>query len=125
MTLQWVLVDAVIELHQQQIEQHGGADGIRDRGALESALARPAQLLAYGSPDLSDLAAALAFGIVRNHPFTDGNKRVSFLASVLFLRLNGCDLGRGDYHQRWFDFAADKGTESELAAWFRERIVRL
>jgi len=86
MTLQWVLVDAVIELHQQQIEQHGGADGIRDRGALESALARPAQLLAYGNPDLSDLAAALAFGIVRNHPFTDGNKRVSFLASVLFLR---------------------------------------
>lgn len=123
MTIQWVLVDAIIELHQQQIKAHGGAEGVRDRGALESALARPAHLRVYGTPDLADLAAALALGIVRNHPFIDGNKRVSFLSSVIFLRLNGCDLARGDYHQTWFDLAAGKVSELELAAWFRERIA--
>ena len=120
MTLQWVLVDAVIELHQQQIEQHGGADGIRDRGALESALARPAQLLAYGNPDLRRLHSALS-AIIHSPTATSGYR----FSLAYYSYANGCDLGRGDYHQRWFDLAADKGTESELAAWFRERIVRL
>ena len=76
-------------LHDESLAEHGGRPGLRDEGLLESALARPHQLLAYGEPDLAALAAAYAFGLVRNHAFVDGNKRAAFLATGLFLALNG------------------------------------
>jgi death on curing protein len=84
----WIPIEAVIDEHRKQIDRHGGDHGLRDRGLLESAVARARNLYAYGQPDLADLAATLAFGITRNHPF-DGNKRASFFVSVSFLRLNG------------------------------------
>lgn len=88
----WLLRDVVLALHAEQLAEHGGPEGMRDQGAFESALARPENLFAYGDPDTADLAAAYAFGLARNHAFTDGNKRISFAACISFLRLNGFDL---------------------------------
>lgn len=79
-------------LHAEQLRLHGGASGIRDEGLLESALARPLQTEAYGEPDLHELAAAYLFGIVKNHPFVDGNKRTGFAAADLFLYFNGLSI---------------------------------
>lgn len=79
-------------MHAEQLRLHGGAAGIRDEGMLESALARPLQKQAYGEPDLCDLAAAYLFGIVKNHPFVDGNKRTGFAAADLFLYFNGLSI---------------------------------
>ena len=76
-------------LHDESLAEHGGAPGIRDEGLLKSALARPLNLVAYGEPDLADLAAAYGVGLAKNHPFVDGNKRAAFLALGLFLALNG------------------------------------
>ena len=86
---EWVLHETVLALHEQLLAQFGGLSGVRDVGLLESALARPRQLLAYGKPTLASLAAAYADGLVRNHPFLDGNKRTGFTVAVLFLELNG------------------------------------
>ena len=86
---EWVLHDTVLALHEQLLAEFGGLSGVRDAGLLESALARPKQLLAYGKPTLTALAAAYAEGLVRNHPFLDGNKRTGFTVAVLFLELNG------------------------------------
>ncbi|MEI8042865.1 MAG: type II toxin-antitoxin system death-on-curing family toxin [Verrucomicrobiota bacterium] len=86
---QWLLQETVLALHERLLAEFGGLSGIRDAGLLDSALARPQQLFAYGRPSMSDLAAAYAFGLVRNHPFLDGNKRIGFAAAVLFLELNG------------------------------------
>lgn len=82
----------VIAIHERVLADHGGESGIRDRGLLESALAQPLQIHAYGSPDLATLAAAYAAGIIRNHPFVDGNKRVGFMAAYTFLACNGVRL---------------------------------
>lgn len=88
--LLWIDTQDAIALHSRLLELHGGAEGLRDLGLLESALARPRQLAAYGrSPDVVDLAAAYTVGIVRNHPFVDGNKRTGFVVGILFLELNG------------------------------------
>jgi death on curing protein len=122
MTPKWIPIKAVIDQQRREIARTGGPQGIRDRGLLESAPARPQQLANYGSPDFADLAAALAFGIVRNHAFIDGNKRTSFFASVAFLRLNGLTLEHGEYQDTWFALADDKITEDQLATWFGERI---
>ena len=86
---EWVLHETVLALHEQLLAQFGGLSGVRDVGLLESALARPRQLLAYGNPTLASLAAAYVDGLVRNHPFLDGNKRVAFVTAVVFLELNG------------------------------------
>lgn len=88
----WVLRSVVEAMHDAQLAEHGGAAGVRDVGMLESALSRPKQLHAYGGGDIFDLAAASAFGLVRNHPFVDGNKRTAFLTAYVFLRLNGLSL---------------------------------
>lgn len=85
----WLSVDLVVDIHSEQLALFGGPDGIRDRGLLESALARPLNKFAYGDDDLASLAASYAFGIARNHPFVDGNKRVAFAAFLVFLGLNG------------------------------------
>lgn len=121
----WLPKRAVLALHDEQLETHGGPTGIRDEGALESALARPENLLAYGEPDVADLAAAYAFGLARNHAFVDGNKRISFVACVTFLRLNGSDIpieDTADNIATWIALASGALSEADLAAWLRARI---
>ncbi|MES2460133.1 MAG: type II toxin-antitoxin system death-on-curing family toxin, partial [Armatimonadota bacterium] len=90
----WLREDVVLAIHRRQLAEHGGSEGVRDSGLLSSALARPQNLLAYGepTPDLPSLAAAYAFGIVRNHPFVDGNKRTGYVVCRTFLIINGQDI---------------------------------
>src|SRR5260221_5478394 len=92
MAYRWVGLRAAVAIHDLQIVEHGGAEGLRDMALLESALARPHQLLAFGAPDIATLAACYAGGILRNHPFVDGNKRTAWLLAVTFLDLNGYDV---------------------------------
>jgi death-on-curing protein len=109
-------------VHQKTLLEQGGAPGIRDEGLLESALARPINILEYAlEPNLFDLAAAYGFGIASNHPFIDGNKRVAFYASVGFLRINGVYLkaGEADAAVTFVALAAGELSEEELASWFR------
>lgn len=115
----------VLALHDEQLAEHGGPPGMRDEGLLESTLARPPNLLAYGTPDLAALAAAYASGIVRDHPFADGNKRVSLVVTELFLALNGSALDATDAEcvSMWRLLAAGSVSEEDLAIWLRERIV--
>jgi death-on-curing protein len=122
----WVALSAVLAIHEEQLAEHGGLDGIRDRGLLESALHRPRDLQSYGQPDLADLAAAYAFGIARNHPFLDGNKRTSAVVTRLFLRLNGHDLGATQAERLaiWLALGAGETTEQALAGWMRGRLVK-
>jgi death-on-curing protein len=91
-TWRWLLNGVVLALHDEQLAEHGGSLGVRDAGLLSSALARPQNQAVYGDPSVFDLAAAYAFGIKRNHPFVDGNKRTGFLAAYVFLDLNGWEL---------------------------------
>lgn len=109
-------------LHDESLAEHGGRPGLRDEGLLESALARPHQLLAYGDPDLCALAAAYAFGLARNHAFVDGNKRVAFLATGLFLGLNGHRLvtTQADATLTMLALAAGDLREEEFAQWLRD-----
>jgi len=85
----WIEEDLVLAIHDRQLVEHGGAEGLRDESLLRSALARPLNNLAYASSDILELATRYTAGIVRNHPFVDGNKRTGFVAGVLFLELNG------------------------------------
>lgn len=96
MPIVWVEKSVVLALHEEHLAEHGGAVGIRDHGLLESALFRPQNLAGYGDPDLAALAAAYGFGIIRNHPFMDGNKRTAFTVTELFLALNGLELVADD-----------------------------
>jgi death-on-curing protein len=89
---EWLSVDIVLDVHAEQLALFGGPDGVRDLGMLESALARPINRFAHGETDLAALAAAYAFGLAKNHPFVDGNKRAAFASIVVFLGLNGIDL---------------------------------
>jgi death-on-curing protein len=118
----WLRKDTIIAVHQKTLLEQGGAPGIRDEGLLESALARPINILEYAlEPNLFDLAAAYGFGIASNHPFIDGNKRVAFYASVGFLRINGVYLkaGEADAAVTFVALAAGELSEEELASWFR------
>lgn len=116
---QWVLKDTVLLLHEQSLAEHGGSSGIRDEGLLDSALGKPQNLFAYGSPTLFDLAASYVFGLVKNHPFLDGNKRTGFVVGVLFLELNGYRLlaSEADAAIRTLALAAGEMAESAYAAW--------
>jgi death on curing protein len=120
----WIHPDVLLAAHDEQLEEHGGAAGIRDRGLFESALARPRNLVAYGNPDAAALAAAYAFGIIKNHPFADGNKRTGFVALELFLDLNGFELIADDAQcvLVMLSVAAGSYSETELAAWIRRNI---
>lgn len=120
----WVDPAAALAAHREQLQEHGGGDGIRDSGLFESAMARPRNLAAYGEPDAAALAAACAFGIARNHPFVDGNKRTAAVVSETFLNLNGFMLDASDAELVvvFLDLAAGELGESELAEWFRERV---
>jgi death on curing protein len=117
----WVLRSVVDAPHDAQLAEHGGASGIRDMGLLESALARPQNLHAYGETDPCRLAAAYAFGIARNHPFVDGNKRTAFLAAYVFLRVNGLDLTADEVSVTvsMTTLAAGETTEPGFADWLR------
>jgi death-on-curing protein len=119
----WVREDVVLAVHLRQLAEHGGGEGIRDEGLLQSALARPQNLLAYGdpSPDLASLAAAYAYGIARNHPFVDGNKRTALIVSRLFLLLNGMDLvaTQKEKYSTFLALAASELSEEKLANWVR------
>ncbi|MBI5920541.1 MAG: type II toxin-antitoxin system death-on-curing family toxin [Betaproteobacteria bacterium] len=120
----WIERSVVIAAHNEQLAEHGGAAGTRDSGLLESALARPENLAAYGDPDAAALAAAYGFGIVRNHPFVDGNKRAALIATELFLALNGFDLVVGDVEcvVTILALAAGELDEAEFADWLRAHI---
>jgi death-on-curing protein len=121
--VEWVAYKTVLIYHDIQIEEHGGAHGIRDDGALRSALARPENLAAYGEPDLFDLAPAYARGIVQNHPFLDGNKRTGFVVAVAFLDLNGqaLEVDEAEAAVIFLRLAAGDLSEPELAGWFRRK----
>jgi death on curing protein len=121
----WIGADVVYAVHDRQIAEHGGLDGLRDRGAVESALARPQNLAAYGEPDAADLAASYAYGLARSHGFADGNKRTAWVIARLFLADNG-------YRLRFDPTEAVRATEklaagtleeSQLAEWFRHQLV--
>jgi death-on-curing protein len=122
----WVREDVVLAVHLRQLAEHGGGEGIRDEGLLQSALARPQNLLAYGSPppDLAGLAAAYAYGIARNHPFVDGNKRTALIVSRLFLLLNGMDLvaTQEEKYSTFLALAAGELSEEDLANWVRAHL---
>lgn len=122
----WLGKTLVLAIHARQIAEHGGTAELRDEGLLESALARAQQLHAYGdpAPDLADLAAALAHGIARNHPFVDGNKRTAHVAYRTFLLLNGAELVASDEEKYINMLSLAEGTlaERDFAAWLRERV---
>ena len=117
----WLKQAAILALHNEQLAEHGGGAGVRDLALLESALARPLNLVAYGDPDAEALAAAYAAGIVRNHPFVDGNKRTGFIAAALFLELNGrrFDADEVDVVRVVLQLAAGDLTEEAFADWLR------
>jgi death on curing protein len=121
----WVVPGVVGAIHDRQLAEHGGGDGLRDAGLLSSALARPENAAAYGAPDAADLAAAYAFGIAKNHPFVDGNKRAAWAVARLFLRLNNCRLEfvAAEAIAAVEALAAGSLDEAELAAWFRVRLT--
>ena len=123
----WRWVDAAVvhAIHDRQLAEHGGLSGVRDAGAVESALARPQNLVAYGAPDAADLAAAYAYGLARNHGFSDGNKRTAWVIARLFLADNGISLRFDPMEAVRTIEAVAAGTlsENELALWFRDRIV--
>jgi len=121
MTWRWIPKDTVLGIHSKSIAAYGGSGGVRDEGLLESALDRPKNLVAYGEPSVFELAAAYGFGLVRNHPFIDGNKRTAFLTVALFLRLNGFALAAAEPEATatMLAFAAGEVSEDEFALWLK------
>lgn len=115
----WVDLEVALAIHDEQLAEHGGQTGVRDRGLLESAKGRPMNQLAYGEHSLARLAACYAFGISRNHPFLDGNKRTSLVVAELFLVLNGLELTSNDTETvaTFLQLAAGELTEEALADW--------
>ena len=123
----WVTAAVVLAVHDEQIAEHGGAAGTRDPGLLESALARPQNVAAYDpNADIAALAAAYAFGIARNHPFVDGNKRAALLSIVAFLGLNGIDFIADEAEAVVIirDLAAGQGDQENLARWMRDNLPK-
>jgi death-on-curing protein len=122
----WLEREVAFAIHDRQLAEHGGAVGIRDVGALESALMRPRNRWEYGEDDLTFLAAAYAYGIARNHPFADGNKRTAWVLARLFLALNEVSIvfSKEEAIAMVLALAAGELTEDELADWFREHSAR-
>ncbi len=123
----WIDQSLALAIHDRQLAEHGGSAGVRDQTMLASALARPQQLHAYGEPppDLAALAASLAFGLARNHPFVDGNKRTAHVCYRVFLALNGADLMVTDEQKYVTMLGLAEGSlpEAEFATWLRQHIV--
>lgn len=122
----WIRNDAVRAIHLRQLAEHGGSEGVRDPGLLDSALARPKNLLAYANepPDLASLAAAYAIGLVKNHPFVDGNKRTAYVVCQVFLMLNGVAFEASQQEKYLTFLGAAEGSVSEdsLADWIRNHL---
>jgi death-on-curing protein len=121
----WIELEDVLAMQPQLIEAFGGAQGVRDASLIESALARPQNLAAYGEPDAAELAASYAFGLAKNHGFVDGNKRIAWAAARTFLIVNDVEIAfdQIDATQMTLKLAAGEISEEQLAAWFRERIA--
>ena len=122
-TPKWVRTDIVLAMHDRMLAEHGGSAGIRDENLLESALAKPRNLLAYGKPSLFSLAAAYAYGIIKNHPFVDGNKRTGFMTAFVFLGINEVDFAteETDVAVQTLAAAAGELTEEGYAKWLEEK----
>ncbi|OQW56415.1 MAG: death-on-curing protein [Proteobacteria bacterium HN_bin10] len=120
----WLGVEAVLVMHEEQLAEHGGAAGVRDLGLLESALARPRNAWSYGQSDLVALGALYAAGVMRNHPFVDGNKRTGFLAAYAFLYVNGVEIvaSEAEVIVQCLSLAAGEIDDAEFAAWLRENV---
>lgn len=125
--IKWLQKEAVLAMHARQLAEHGGGAGVRDEGLLESALQRPISKTQYENPDIADLAAAYAYGIARNHPFVDGNKRTALVSARAFLLYNGYQLNAKNEDKLHTFIALASGTLSEidLAKWFRSRLVKV
>jgi death-on-curing protein len=126
--IKWLLEETVQAIHKRQIAEHGGSDGVRDEGLLLSALARPQNLLAYSEvpPDISALAASLAYGIAKNHPFIDGNKRTALVVTRTFLLFNGFNI-EANQEEKYLTFlklAEGNLSEEELADWIRQKLIQ-
>jgi death-on-curing protein len=124
---QWLTRVVVDAIHNDQLREHGGLSGIRDENVLESALARPQQKWHYSHyPDVPFLAAAYAFGLVRNHPYRDGNKRIGFLAMATFLEMNGHKLTATDAEvvTEFLALADGRVTEAALTDWIRQHSAK-
>ena len=123
----WISRSLALAIHDRQLAEHGGGSGVRDEGLLESALARPQQRHTYGDPppDLADLAASLAFGLARNHPFVDGNKRTAAVACEVYIMLNSAELDADDHelYPLYLGLAEGSLDEAGFAEWLRPRIV--
>jgi death-on-curing protein len=122
----WLDVDIILDIHTEQLALFGGGDGLRDPGLLESALSRPMNKHAYGSEDIAELAAAYAFGLAKNHPFIDGNKRVAFAAIIVFLGLNDIDFDvpAAEATAIILDLAAGSVSEDGLTRWIRDNLPK-
>ena len=120
----WLEVEVALAIHDRQLSEHGGLQGLRDAGALAAALERPRHKWAYGQTDIAALAAAYAWGLARSHPFADGNKRTAWVLARLFLVMNGHRLtfGAAEAIQVVLALASGKLEESALAVWIRERL---
>ncbi len=121
----WVTPEIVHAVHDRQLAEHGGLDGLRDPGAIESALARPQNLAGCGAPDAASLAASYAFGLARNHGFADGNKRTAWVIARLFLADNGLKLSfdPADAVRTMEALASGSLGEEDLAAWFKRHLT--
>ncbi len=117
----FVKESTAIAIHEEQLMEHGGGHGIRDIGLLQSALARPENLAAYGDPDVYQMAASYAYGIAKNHPFIDGNKRTAFVVMEVFLLLNGVELVASDAEcvMTFVSLAAGELSEEGLVDWLK------
>lgn len=123
----WFSIEDVVAFHEHQITEHGGIPGIRDMGLLESALSRPQMKMQFGEADLASIAAAYAFGIARNHPFLDGNKRTALVTAEAFLVVHGMQIAADDAEVVAVILALASGEieEEELLFWIREQLVPL
>ncbi len=121
----WLDREVMLAVHDEQLAEHGGISGVRDMSLFDSALGKPLNVAAYGEPSVAKLAASYGYGIARNHPFLDGNKRTAFVAVELFLVLNGFRLVAGDAQcvLTMLDVAADQITEDAFTAWIEARIA--
>lgn len=121
----WIGIEPALAIHDRQLAEHGGPSGVRDLGGVESALARPLNLVVYGAPDAAALAASYAYGIARNHPFIDGNKRTAWVLARLFLRVNDVSIAfdKADAIRVMLALAAGEIDQEGLAAWFRARLI--
>jgi death on curing protein len=120
----WITADQVIAIHSRQLRRFGGAPGIRDQGLLQSAIQRPVNKWQYEQADLPELAAAYAYGLAKNHPFVDGNKRAAFMSMIVFLRKNGLRFAPAQVHATKIiiSLAAGEVSENSLARWIRDNL---